>query len=96
MGLTARWRRKLDGEAIQAGEYDTEVILAFLFHWDYWQVQTLPNDYIAELFARKLAEMEMKAEAKEQAKRELKEADTIAKLRAGNAASLRALGLGKD
>ena len=56
-------------------------------------MQALPNSYIEELFARKLAEMEIKEEIVAEKTKEHKEADTIAKLRAGNAASLRKLGL---
>lgn len=82
-----RWLEKAGGAAIQAGEYDTAVTLAFLFGWDYWQVEAQPIDYIEELLVRVQAQNEMNG-----TKRETID-ETVARLRAANTQALRRMGV---
>lgn len=76
---------------VEAGEYDTAVALAFLFHWDYWQVEALPVDYIEELFARVGAENDIRR-GTDAAGKPMNET-VLSRLRAANAAALRKLRL---
>jgi hypothetical protein len=73
------------GQNGTAGQYDREVELARLFHWDYWQVQALPGDYLDELMIA--LEVDRTAETIKA------EAQAVARARAANVAKMRAANL---
>lgn len=63
-------------------------MLAIRFGWNYWEVQTLPSDYIDELWARIEAANQLRA-------KETETGDIVSRMKAANKATLEKMGLKK-